>query len=246
MYILVLIILLWAAVHILVNIWNARKIEQEQPMVYNQWSDLYPQLKTGDIILFRKNIRKGIHRAAYFFQTTLTGSYFGHAGVIIVRDGVPYVIECTNYTHSGYKVAMQLNNKRQGGVRIIKLDTLLPEYDAKCIAIKSIEQAIPNKVVEEKLIGYRDKIFESLVHLFFPVLFDFYFSHTLARKFTKGSENQLFCTEFVYKLLHDCGVVKEYPAKLFWPARLTDGTFDHLTRVKYSKPYLVSVEKTKP
>ena len=76
------------------------------------------------------------------------------------------------------------------------------------------------------------------------MIIDVFISHSLAQFLSRKmiSSKNMMCSEFVYQILIDCGVLKsEYPKKLFWPFKISEDEFRELEKVRYSKPYRFSL-----
>ncbi len=209
----------------------------------HKYSEIKQKLKSGDIILFScKKFDSSINKFEYNLRTKFIGSEYGHAGIIYKKDKRLYLLECTYYDHIGYEKAKYLNDKKKGGVRIIDLDYLINEYykDSRALfAVKYISKEIPDKVMDDTIKKYKDVIFPNR-YLFYLIFLIYYcLSETLASEIGIRliDENHRMCTEFMHHFLNNCKVLKEYPSKLFWPWKITDGTMDKLQIIKYSDAY---------
>lgn len=201
--------------------------------------DIYDKLKTGDIILFSsKNNGNLIQSSIYVARTRLVGSEYGHVGIILRDETGVYLVECCNPTQVGHESSHHLNNTLQGGVRIIRLETILFKYHAMYggfFAVKPIKQEIPVSIMMEALYKYQDSIFEDIGFVYFVALLDNLVSKDAAKKIISKYRPELFehhrmtCGEFVYKLLMDCGVAKPCRSKLIWPHVYTGNRFTKLT-----------------
>jgi hypothetical protein len=214
--------------------------DDNEPMYH--YSDIKKKLKTGDIILFScKQHGSFFNRVEYSSRTNIVGSMYGHAGIIIrKKNGEVYIVEVCDYDQCGGEHAKHLNNYNQGGVRIIKLDIILNEYYKEykgTYAVKFISKEIPYLEIMEKLKRYKHITFQPRKTLLFLAIVDIFISHSLANSLAKKcDQDKMICTEFLYNLLCDCNVLKNYPAKLFWPHLITNQVFDELENIKYSKP----------
>ncbi len=201
------------------------------------------KLKTGDIILFScKEYENFIEELKYYARTTLLGSEYGHVGIIIKDNNKLYVLECISKEHAGNEYASHFNKKGDGGVRIIDLDILLKEYcnyHKGMYAVKFINQEIPNKIIFNKLKKYEDMTFEHKSIILTVAFIDICISHNLAVNISNflSSKDKIFCSEFVHDLLNNCGVLKNYPSKLFWPHMIDNDQFKDFHNDYYSDLY---------
>lgn len=217
------------------------------PPRYN-YQTIRPYLKTGDIILFSCNYYDlTIANLEYGFRTKLLGSEYGHVG-IIVRDpsGRLYLLECTGHTHTAYKQAKHFNKQGKGGLRVIDFDVLVEKYyqeNNALFAVMFINKEIPNSLILSKIDKYKNRIFENKNILVPLALVDIFLSHSISKKMLEFLENKgderfkrIMCSEFVYSILYDCGVVEKYPAKLFWPHLVSNDKLKKLSNYKYHGP----------
>ncbi|XWV24972.1 hypothetical protein QJ856_gp0807 [Tupanvirus deep ocean] len=243
-YILIIIILLIVVFFLLMFITDTNKYDEP---IYD-FNQIKRNFKTGDIILFSCNKHSSLlDRAAYYCRTEFLGSPYGHCGIIL-RDGKNlYLVECTTAEHTSYEKAMHLNNYNKGGVRIIDLETMIQDYyneNGGFFGVKYIKEEIPNQIFFDNLMKYKESIFENKFLLFLFAIVDVIVSNSAAKKFINlyyGPEDQdhskrMMCCEFIYRMLKDCGAVMDYQAKLFWPYLFTNGKFDELSIMKFSKP----------
>lgn len=215
-----------------------------------QYDKIKPKLKTGDIILFScKKTNSLYKKAEYYIRTNFVGSEYGHVGLIVRIDNELYLLECTTQNHSGEKYSKSLNNQGCGGVRLIPLDKMLKIYqrdNAAVFAVKYISQEIPIETLSKNLEKYVDFTFENKNLLLMHGVIDVCISHNLAIWLAyRSGRDKMMCSHFMYQLLYDCGVVKYYPAKLFWPHLVNDKLFDQLQIVQYSKPIKFTIEINK-
>jgi hypothetical protein len=205
------------------------------------YQDIKPYLKTGDIIMFYCDKHENmIADIVYKMRTKLINAEFGHAGLVVKSADNLYLIEVTTSTHPGNSQAYFLNHKGDG-VRIIPLDIALKTYNDECqgaYAVKFAETELSSQCLAKNLPKYSTQTFESFTSLFMLGFVDIVINHGtaegLADKIT--SMDKLMCTEFLYSILKDCGIVKDFPAKLFWPYYLRGSSFDEFSNVKYTKP----------
>lgn len=237
----VIIILIILILYIILFV---KKNDKYKNYPIHYFTNLKNMMGTGDIILFscRKNdnLRTSIE---YYLRTDFVGSEYGHVGLVF-RDNNNelYVIECVAKNHCADECAKYLNNYEKGGVRIIKMDTLLYWYtkeNAGFFAVKFLRNKISNQIFINNLYKYTEKIFEDKKKLFLLVFFDVCVSTDISKKLVSICEkNRMMCSEFVHRMLYDCGVLKSYTSKLFWPFSITNGElFRNLENIKYSEPY---------
>lgn len=211
----------------------------KEPLSTHSYHQLRNTFKTGDIVLFCCKMHDNMEKIKYDLRTKLLGSEYGHAGLVLRdNDDTLYVIECTDHLHTGHKEAILANNYKRGGIRLINMDILLKEYyleNNAVFAILPIKESLNNDLVKSKLAAYTNVIFEN--KLFLVALASTYFlvSAHLAQWFSEyfQQQNRMMCSEFVYHLLYQCGVMHAYPSKLFWPQSFTDGTLQKVAKVPY-------------
>jgi len=211
-----------------------------------RYNNIKPNLRTGDIILFSCNkIGSLSERIMYGLRTKTFDSIYGHAGLVFKKDDNIYIIECCGQDQCGNESAQKLNKCGEGGIRIIEIDTLLQEYYKEyngTYAVKFISKELPNHLVIKNLKKYKNIIFQEGYKTAFLAIMDEGFSHRIAKYYgEKFSRKKMTCTEFLYNLLYDCGIVKEYPAKLFWPHLIAKTFFTNLELVKYSGLFKFSI-----
>lgn len=223
-----------------------------QPIIPPKYKldDVIDTLKTGDIVLFSsKNNGDALQSSIYFARTKLVGSEYGHVGIILREKDDVYLVECCNPNQVGHESSYHLNNKLLGGVRIIRLQTILKQYYdmyGGFFAIKPIKTAIPNKVMRSALQKYQDSIFEDIGFVYCIAMIDNLISKDVAKKVISKYRSELFehnrmtCGEFVCKLLIDCEVVRQCRSKLIWPHVYTGKRFDKLSNGSYDVHYKIS------
>ena len=209
------------------------------------YKDIKKKMKTGDIILFSCRKHKSfIDKIFFMTRTNVLGSNFGHVGLIIrnSKDKL-YLLEtnspkqcCTNDYYCFHE-----NNKKTGGIRILPLDKILKEYSKKndgIYAIRFISKEISNSLLMKKIYKYKHIQFQDVQVIILFAFFDFFISHKIACEISKlFDNNKMICSEFLYNILYDCNVIRNYPSKLFWPNLFVNEIFDNITKIKYSKTY---------
>ncbi len=79
--------------------------------------DILPTVKTGDMILFK---------AANNFNSLKFISYFGHVGIVYVKDNIPYIFEA-----NGVECMNLLKHHNRRGVFMTPLRTRLQKYKGR-------------------------------------------------------------------------------------------------------------------
>jgi hypothetical protein len=205
------------------------------------YADIKPYLKTGDIIMFYCDKHENFFAdVVYKMRTKLLDSKFGHAGLIVKSANDFYLVEVATRDHPGNGQAYFLNQKNEG-VRIIPLDIALKTYNDVCqgaYAVKFAETELSSQCLIKNLPKYSTQTFESFTALFMLGFVDIVINHGAAEGLIDkiSSMDKLMCTEFLYSILNDCGIVKDFTAKLFWPHYLRGTSFDQFSNVKYSQP----------
>lgn len=209
-------------------------------MPIESYSNIVPKLKTGDIILFACNGYSGIiDKVKYFCRTSLLDSNYGHVGIIVRDNDKLFLLECTDYEHSGDKYSYRQNKYGLGGVRLIEFDIAIKEYYREyngTFGVRYISQEIPNRKIFANIKKYENMTFDSKPRIVFLALVDLILSHDLAKKISNktNKENRLICSEFIHQLLYDCGVLKGYHSKIFWPFFYDSDIFQKYQIIKYS------------
>lgn len=238
--ILIIILLL-----ILLYVLFMMEIPCQEPMYC--FDNIKKRLKTGDIILFTGKMNSVTQRLLYIGRTNVVGCIYGHAALVLRDNEKLYIVECCDIDMSGQNVGYYFDKsgKKEGGVRIIDLETMLKEYKKDFngkFAVKFISQEIPNRIFIENLQKYQHVQFQDHMTLGILAITDLLISHKIAESFAVTCPtNRMFCTEFIHRMLHDCNVLKKYPSKLFWPHHITRETFNEIENVKYSKTYRFTV-----
>lgn len=201
------------------------------------------KLKTGDIILFAcRKYSNMFNKIAYTARTSFLGANYGHLGLIYREGDDIYVVESTNKGHAGKSKAFQLNKKDKKGVRIINYDTLMNIYSKKykgMFSVRFIDKPISNKKFMKTLDKYTNITFPSVYKLVIVLFIELFISKNLAKIVSDKliDDNSMTCGNFVYSMLRDCGVLSEYPEKLFWPYKISTDSFKDIQKVNYSKLY---------
>lgn len=219
--------------------------------VNSTYEELRPLLKTGDIIMFSCHWHDSkIRQFFYVLRTKAMNTEYGHVGIIYRSDdGVLYLVEGVSAGHLGEGIGTALNDLGKGGIRIIEMDTIMREYNGglgggATYAALLCEEPIPNSEFISHLSAYKNSIFEDSLTIVILASLDILVNHKTAKLALKylaedpiAINPKITCSEFVLDLLNRCGRIKtDYSAKLFWPCRFVDGTFDSITSVYYHPP----------
>ena len=205
-----------------------------------RYDEIKDQLQTGDIMLFVciKHSNK-IDDMLYYSRTRMIGSDYGHVGLVLREGEKLYMVECTDANHCAEEQSYHLNDYGLGGVRIIDLDILVDVYTKEyggIFAVKHISKAIPNEMFYDAIHKHSNKIFENKQYLTIMLIASLFIPSDILKFFTPDPmyDNKIYCSEMVYAVLRDCGVLAEYNQKLFWPYLFTNKIFDNLQLIPYS------------
>lgn len=186
-------------------------------------------LKTGDIILFHKTTRSGLLDilemdivAPLFFAE----NEFRHSGIIVRRGGDLFVMECTEEFHSGHLHARYPTGGK--GIREVPLGPLLqdytrdngdPHFGVRFIAEEIGLDALLKTVEEVGPVTYMK------AHRSVPIFLSQYVLPAgIVRKVAAAPARQMMCSEFVHRVLSGCGVLRDFPSKLFAPYIIEDSS----------------------
>ncbi len=218
---------------------DRRKLRYKRHEIFN-FDRVAPAAKTGDILLFHKTNRSGLLDTLeldLLSPLLFNENEFRHSGVIVRENGELFVVECADEFHSGHSEARYLT--AGNGIRLVPLETLLDAYNRDNgdphFGIKHISSEIPVQSLYATLQQYGSidylKVHKSacvfLSHVLLPT--------ALHLRIVDAFKNEMMCSEFVHSLLNRCGVLKDYPSKVFAPYYLEDpAVFKKLEIVKYS------------
>jgi len=227
---------------------NNNKVSNKQNML--KYSDIRHKLKTGDIICFSTTrFNTILDKLFYHVRATIFNFDFSHAGIVLKINDVLYLIEASRHTYVGNNHAIHLNNKKNGGVRIVNLDRLLYEHYNKAkshFGIKFISKEIDNNILLNQLNNYTNKCFHNKLQLspliLIYMLFPDEISTILGKYYSSLVSNHIMCTEFIHNILYNLHILKEYPSIMFWPMHLNDESFKKYEIVKYSPMYNFSIK----
>lgn len=244
-FLIILIIIFLLYILTLDTYKNSRYDHKLRLLKYN---DIKHTFKTGDIILFGYKADGNIfEKILYLFRTKFVGCDFGHVGMIVRFGDQMYLLETVSNIHDAEDKAIHLNNKKNGGARFIKLDTIIKEYrknhDA-CFGVKYIEKEIDNNLIFNILKKYKHKEFPNRFILSLMYIIDIFTNGSIRNSLNNVFDNNVStCSEFVYDILCDANILKRtHPSKLFWPHHLNNKYFHELCKIKYSKTYEFSYE----
>lgn len=214
------------------------------------YKDIKSSLKTGDIILFSIKQHENIFSEMFYFaRTTYDECQYGHSGIIIVKNGIPYVAE-SNLKSNDPNI-YHLTDHNNGGIRLIQLDYFLNKYNKKhksTFAIKPIKQELSADIALNILQQYNKYHYPNLSFFItvslLRLLTTLHLTNDLYLLAYQQNKDTLMCSEFVYHFLNKYGVLKEYPSKIFWVKCITDGTLEELTNEnhKYGKVYSFKID----
>ena len=204
------------------------------------FANVAPDAKTGDILLFHKTNRSGLLDTLELDVVSpllFDENEFRHSGIIVRENGELFVVECADEFHSGHADARYLT--AGNGIRLVPLETLLDAYNRDNgdphFGIRHISQEIPvqrvyGSIEEYGAIDYLKVHKSACVFLSRALL-----PESLHLRVADAFRNEMMCSEFVHSLLNRCGVLKDYPSKVFAPYYLEDPeTFRQLEIVSYS------------
>lgn len=197
-------------------------------------------LRTGDIILFHKTTRNGFldrFELDVLSPLLFEENEFRHSGIILRRNGELFVLECAEEFHSGYPDATYPTGGR--GIRLVPLNLLLDAYrrdnGEPHFGVRFISEEIPAEKVQSAIescgpIGY------SRMQRSGPIfLSQFFLPKALLRRVFERHRDEMMCSEFVHSVLNGCGVLRDFPSKLFGPYSIENPRiFKALEIVKYS------------
>jgi hypothetical protein len=207
-----------------------------KPTKNYKYQEIKSYFKSGDILLFSYNKHNNLlENLIYFMRTKLMGTLFGHVGIILKLNNNLYVLESVNSQHYALKNSKYINGKNSGP-RIVRLDIILQKYNKynkTQFGIKFIDKEIPPNKLYNQYLTYNNVDFPNWLIIVIIACFDTLFNcGDLLSKFI--DKNKMMCSEFVHDILYKCGVLKEYPSKIFYPYTITSNTFNILSNNKYS------------
>ena len=225
-------------------VWLLRWIDKRKLRYKDQeirdFASVVSDTKTGDILLFHKTNRSGLLDTLeldVLSPMLFDENEFRHSGIIVRENRELFVVECADEFHSGHSDARYLT--AGNGIRMVPLETLLDAYNRDNgdphFGIRHISREIPTEqlyaeVEEYGAIDYL-KVHKSACVFLSRVLLP----EALHLRVVDAFRNEMMCSEFVHSLLNRCGVLKDYPSKVFAPYYLEDPVvFKELEIVSYS------------
>ncbi|MEO8193082.1 MAG: hypothetical protein ABI681_04470 [Gemmatimonadales bacterium] len=198
-------------------------------------------LKTGDIILFHKTTRNSMldkFELDVLSPLLFEENEFRHSGIILRKDDGLFVLECAEEFHSGYTEAAYPTGGK--GIRIVPLLPLLEAYRRDNgdphFGIRFIDKAIPVADIQTALESYGPVDYARMERSVPIYLSRFFLPKPLLRGVFEKHRNHMMCSEFVHSVLNKCGVLKDYPSKLFGPYSIENSRmFEALQLVGYSE-----------
>ena len=198
-------------------------------------------LKTGDIILFHKTARTGILDtlemdllAPLIFEE----NEFRHSGIVIRRGQDLFVIECTEERHSGAAHASYPTGG--SGIREVPLEPLLAAYTMDNgdphFGVRFIPSEIPESTLMSRVREIGPVIYLRARRSISIYLTSYFLPLNLHRRIMNRYSGEMMCSEFVHRVLAACGVLSDYPSKLFAPYVIENPRlFERHDRIGYSE-----------
>ena len=216
------------------------------------FAEIRAAARTGDILLFHKTTRSGFLDALELDVVSpmlFDQNEFRHSGIVVRKDGELFVMECADQLHSGHDEATYLTPGN--GIRIVAMETLLraynrdngdPHFGIKHIADEISVDRVYAALAQFGRIDYLKMYWSAYVFLSCAVL-----PKKMHPRVLDKYRNEMMCSEFVHSLLNMCGVLKNYPSKLFAPYTIEDtAAFREFEIVKYSDVVRFRYESPKP
>ncbi len=196
--------------------------------------------RTGDIILFHKTTRTGPLDALeldVLSPLLFNRNEFRHSGIVVRENGQLFVLECADTMHSGHSAATYLTGGT--GIRRVELETLLAAYTrdngAPHFGIKHISNELDVSRVYATVAAYGPIDYLKMQRSVAVFVSRFALPAAWHRRLVDKYRQQMMCSEFVHSLLNRCGVLRDYPSKVFVPYYIEDAErFRALELVPYS------------
>lgn len=204
------------------------------------FAEVRDSFRTGDIILFHKTTRTGFLDSMELDVVSpllFRNNEFRHSGIVVRDEGELLVLECAEEFHSGHAEASYPTGGN--GIRIVSLERLLDAYTRDNgephFGVKFISEEIPASKVMGTL-GEYGPVNYLKMHRSVPLfLTKFLVPAPLRRNLLEAYSHEMMCSEFVHSVLNKCGVLKDYPSKLFAPYSIENHhVFRKLEIVAYS------------
>lgn len=90
--------------------------------------DILPTLNTGDLIVFK---------AYNNFNSIVLGAYYGHLGVVYVKEGIPYIFEANGVEHMPLK-----EHHSKSGIFLTKVKDRIQKYKGR-VFLKRLSESVP-------------------------------------------------------------------------------------------------------
>ena len=218
---------------------SRRKLRyKDRPIV--PFEHIRDRARTGDVILFHKTTRNGLLESLeidVLSPLVFPETEFRHCGIIVRKNGELHVMECADQLHSGHDDATYMT--KGTGIRLVPIEPLLAAYNRDNgdphFGIKYISDEIPAAKVQSALKEYGSVNYLKIHKVLYVFLSHLLLPRRVHEKVAKSLSHEMMCSEFVHSFLNKCGVLKDYPSKLFMPYYIEDsGLFKNLELVKYS------------
>ena len=112
---------------------------------------------TGDFVLFRSYHSYDIPELLFYryLQSLFCDVYFGHIGIIIKQNGIPYILECTEDYYKS-----ELNNDYKNGVIYHKAYDRIQKYNGTIhLSRNNIDKFIDNDKINDFMNKYKNYTF---------------------------------------------------------------------------------------
>jgi hypothetical protein len=221
--------------------WLTRRKLRYKNQAIASFDQVRDRARTGDIILFHKTTRNGLLDALeldLISPLVFAETEFRHCGIVVRKNGELFVMECADELHSGHDAAKYLT--KGTGVRLVPIETLLDAYNRDNgdphFGIKYISQEIPASKLDATLDEYDSVNYLKMHKIAYIFLSNLVLPRKMHRRIVASFNNEMMCSEFVHSFLNKCGVLKDYPSKLFMPYYIEDSdVFRRLEIVRYSE-----------
>ena len=218
---------------------SRRKLRYKNTHIVD-FGEIRSAARTGDILLFHKTNRNGLLDTLEMDVVSpllFDENEFRHSGIIVRKDGELFVMECADQFHSGHTEATYLTSGN--GIRLVPLEPLLQAYNRDNgdphFGIKHIADEIELNDLNESIKKYGSVNYLKVHKSACIFLSGIVLPKSLHQKVIDAYTDEMMCSEFVHSVLNKCGVLKDYPSKLFAPYSIENpAVFQKLELVKYS------------
>jgi len=218
---------------------SRRKLRYKRKPIVD-FHEIRSAARTGDILLFHKTNRSGLLDTLELDVVSpllFLENEFRHSGIIVRKGGELFVMECADQFHSGHTEATYLTSGN--GIRLVPLEPLLQAYNRDNgdphFGIKHIAAEIELRDLNASIEQYGSVNYLKVHKSACIFLLDIFLPRSLHRKVVDAYKDEMMCSEFVHSVLNRCGVLKDYPSKLFAPYSIENrDVFEKLEVVKYS------------